>query len=101
MRDALFIDGGWHPSSSGRHLPVIDPATEEEFHRVPAGNASDIARAVDAAERAFAGSWRRTAGAERATLLRNIGRNIEERKDALAELETRDNGKPLPEALWD
>jgi betaine-aldehyde dehydrogenase len=43
----------------------------------------------------------RLSGAERATYLEAIAAAIEKRKALLGELESRDNGKPLPEALWD
>ncbi|KAB2950997.1 MAG: aldehyde dehydrogenase family protein, partial [Rhizobiaceae bacterium] len=47
------------------------------------------------------GPWPRMGGRDRAAIVRAIGRLIAERKEELAALEVRDNGKPLPEALWD
>ncbi|WP_299867269.1 aldehyde dehydrogenase family protein [uncultured Roseobacter sp.] len=40
-------------------------------------------------------------GAERAEILQKMGDEIVARTDALARMEVRDNGKPLPEAVWD
>ncbi|OXC71763.1 Aldehyde dehydrogenase [Caballeronia sordidicola] len=40
-------------------------------------------------------------GAERGAVLRRIAKGIRDRLPELAEIEVRDNGKPLPEALWD
>ncbi|MDP9631728.1 UNVERIFIED_ORG: betaine-aldehyde dehydrogenase [Ensifer adhaerens] len=102
MRDKLFIDGKWEKPRRGGMLDVIDPATEEVIHRVPAATYDDIDRAVKAARIAFdSGPWPKLTGTERAVYLRAIAEKIEERRHALARLEVTDNGKPLPEALWD
>lgn len=102
MRDRLFIDGAWVAPVRGGSFPVIDPATEEVFAHAPAGTAEDIDRAVKAARRAFDdGPWPRMSGRERAAVLRRIADGVTARQDELARIEVRDNGKPLPEALWD
>ncbi len=98
MRSTLYIDGQWvHGAGT---LPVINPATEEVFHSVAAAGAEDVGRAVEAAAAAFP-SWRKTRGADRAPFLRGIAEGIRARREDLAKLEVLDNGKPLPEALWD
>ncbi|MBR0557502.1 aldehyde dehydrogenase family protein [Ciceribacter sp. L1K23] len=102
MRDKLFIDGKWVAPVKGGHFPVINPATEEIFAHAPAGTAEDIDLAVAAARRAFdSGPWPRMSGTERARYMRAISEKILERKLDLGRLEVMDNGKPLPEAVWD
>ncbi|MDF1632487.1 aldehyde dehydrogenase family protein [Mycoplana sp. MJR14] len=102
MREKLFIDGQWMAPAAGGTFPVIDPATEETIFHAPAGTAPDIDLAVHAARRAFDhGPWPRLSGKERAECLRRIATIILARKDELARMEVRDNGKPLPEAIWD
>lgn len=102
MREKLFIDGQWVAPTAGGTLPVIDPATEETIFHAPAGTAPDIDRAVRAARRAFDhGPWPRLSGRERAGYLRRIAGIILARKEELARMEVHDNGKPLPEAIWD
>ncbi len=102
MKTELFIDGAWRPASGGATFSVIDPATEAPFAEAARGSAADVDLAVKAARRAFDdGPWPRMGGRERAAIVRAIGRLIAERKEELAALEVRDNGKPLPEALWD
>ncbi|MEO8195550.1 MAG: aldehyde dehydrogenase family protein [Thermoanaerobaculia bacterium] len=101
MRDRLFIDGQWQAPAGGGTLEVENPATGEVFHQAPAGTAADIDRAVVAARRAFEGGWGGTTGTHRATFLRAFADGIAARRDELARLEVLDNGKPLPEALWD
>ncbi len=101
MQSKLFIDGKWYDARNGGTLDVVNPANEKVFHRCAAGTAEDIDAAVAAAKAAMSGAWSRTTGHDRAAFLRAIGAKIEEQKQALAEIEVRDNGKPLPEALWD
>jgi len=97
----LFIDGAWENAAEGGVIDVIDPASERIFATCAAGTAPDIDRAVAAAKKAGKGPWGRTTGRERAVILRAIAAGIEAEQDALARLEVRDNGKPLPEALGD
>lgn len=102
MQTQLYINGEWVAPQQGQTLPVIDPATEEVFHHIPAATAADAQAAVAAARDAFDnGPWPRMTGAQRATYLRAIAQGIRDRLPELARLETRDNGKPLPEAEWD
>lgn len=102
MQTRLFIDGQWIAPAEGGTLPVVNPATEEVFHHIPAATAPDAAAAVTAARRAFdAGHWPRLSGKERAAYLRAIASGIRDRLPDLARLEVMDNGKPLPEAEWD
>ena len=101
MQSKLFIGGQWRDAQAGGTFDVINPATEQVFHRCAAGGSADIDAAVAAAKAAMAGPWRRTSGRDRAKILRAIAAGIEADKQMLAELEVRDNGKPLPEAEGD
>jgi betaine-aldehyde dehydrogenase len=101
MEPKLFIDGAWRSAAEGGVIDVIDPASERPFAACAAGTASDVDLAVAAAKRAGQGLWGRTTGRERAVILRAIAAGIEAEKNALARLEVRDNGKPLPEAMGD
>lgn len=102
MTKQLYIGGEWVDSCSSALIPVINPSTEQVFDYVAAANEEDIDAAVRAARDAFDnGPWPRMKGAERAVILRQIAAGINERKEELAQLEVRDNGKPYPEAVWD
>ncbi|MDP2119135.1 MAG: aldehyde dehydrogenase family protein [Hoeflea sp.] len=102
MTTELYIDGQFCAPAAGGSFPAIDPATEQEFAQVAAGQAEDIDRAVRAARKAFdSGVWSGLPAAARAATLRRIAQGIRDRVDEIAALETRDNGKPLPEARWD
>jgi betaine-aldehyde dehydrogenase len=102
MQDMQFINGEYIPSASGKKIDVIDPSNGRVYHQVSAGNAEDIDKAVKAARAAFDdGPWPKMSGRERAAILRKMGDIINERVTELAELEVQNNGKPLPEAVWD
>ena len=96
-----FIGGQWVASASGETLPVIDPSTGESFEQLARGNAVDVDRAVGAARRALSGAWGRLTATERGRILSTMGQIILSRRDALAELESRDTGKPLSQARTD
>ncbi|NWD69007.1 aldehyde dehydrogenase family protein [Pseudomonas gingeri] len=100
--DSLYIDGHWVKPAQGGSFETLDPSNESVITRVAAATAEDIDVAVKAARRAFDdGPWPHMSGAQRAEVLRRIAVGIRDRQQVLAELEVRDNGKPLPEALWD
>ena len=102
MKTELYIDGSFVAPIGTEYFPAINPATEEAFADVAAGKAGDVDLAVRAARRAFdSGIWSDLSGTERAAVLRKIAQGIRDRRDEIAMLETRDNGKPLPEAIWD
>jgi betaine-aldehyde dehydrogenase len=98
MQTKLYIGGQWVAATST--LPVVNPSSEELLHHAPAASEGDIDTAVQAARAAFK-SWKNTTGQTRAAHLRAIAQGIRKRKEDLAKLETLQNGKPLPEALWD
>ncbi|MBL0374329.1 aldehyde dehydrogenase family protein [Rhizobium sp. KVB221] len=101
MARGHFIGNVFRQGQSNTYLDCIDPATGEVFDSVAAGNAEDIDVAVKAARQAFEGGWRSTTGSQRGTILREIASSIVANRDRLAEIETRDNGKPLPESYID
>ncbi|MGF6546882.1 aldehyde dehydrogenase family protein [Paraburkholderia youngii] len=100
--ERLFIDGRWMAPARDGSFETMDPSSEQIIAKVAAATAEDVDLAVQAARKAFdEGPWPRMSGAERAAVLRRIGKGIRDRLQELAEIEVRDNGKPFPEALWD
>jgi acyl-CoA reductase-like NAD-dependent aldehyde dehydrogenase len=97
----LLIGGAREQAADGAVLDVHDPATGDVIAQVPDGKAADVDHAVDAAERAFGSpDWSSLSPAARARLLWRAGDVIEAHADELAELETRDQGQPLPIARY-
>jgi phenylacetaldehyde dehydrogenase len=90
----LFIDGEWIRSTSGKTIPVIDPATGNAIGEVADANAADVDKAVTAARRALEhGEWPSLTPSARQALIWRLSDLIEENADELAELESLDNGK--------
>jgi acyl-CoA reductase-like NAD-dependent aldehyde dehydrogenase len=89
---SLLIDG--ELDGSGASLEVINPATGEVFARCPAAGRAELDRAVVAARRAFA-AWSATSYEERAAAIRRMAAVLRANQDPLAELLTREQGKPV------
>lgn len=97
----LLIDGEWREPASGRRLDVFNPATESRIGTAAAGGAADIDLAVRAARVALTkGPWSRMPPAERGRILSRVADLIEERAEALAHGDVRENGMPLAVAQW-
>ena len=75
---------------------TVDPARGEVLAEVEAAGAAGVDRAVEAAEEGFR-VWSKTTGAERAKVLRRVSEILRSRNVELAEIETRDTGKPIQE----
>jgi len=102
MTNQLFINGKWTAPLYGGHFETINPADERVLATVASATAEDVDLAVHAARQAFdQGGWPELSGKQRAAYLRRIATLIRDKQQMLAELEVCDNGKPLPEALWD
>ena len=67
-----WIDGRRVAPRAGNYLSSIDPSLGTPWIEVPAGDADDVAAAVEAAKRAFAGPWRALPAMGRAGLLRAV-----------------------------
>jgi acyl-CoA reductase-like NAD-dependent aldehyde dehydrogenase len=89
----LVIDGVQRDAQDGRTFPTFDPAHGGELAQVAQGSAADVDAAVAAARGAFEGAWAKTAPAKRARALNRLAQLLDEQTDALAELESRNNGK--------
>ncbi|MFT9846061.1 aldehyde dehydrogenase family protein [Aneurinibacillus sp. REN35] len=99
---ALFIDGKFVPSVSGKTFETYNPATEEVLAVVSEAQEEDVTIAVQAARRAFEeGPWPKLSAAERAHLIYKLADLIDEHKEELAQLEALDNGKPYQVAVED
>ena len=97
-----FVNGEWVAGASGETFPVYDPSTEEVIAQVASSNAADVDRAVKAARAAFdSGPWGQTNAAERGRILFKLAEKIRQNTAMLAELESRNSGKPIVEAEFD
>jgi acyl-CoA reductase-like NAD-dependent aldehyde dehydrogenase len=95
----LFIGGAWIAPHSGRMISSIDPASEEVWALVAEADEVDVDRAVAAAREALRGPWARLTPTARGALLHKLGALITRDARTLAEIESRDNGKPLRDTI--
>jgi betaine-aldehyde dehydrogenase len=98
----LYVNGEFVAPSSSASLDVIDPSTCEVIARVPDAGRADVDRAVAAARRAFDhGPWKRVTAQDRGRILFKLAGIVRDRADELAEIETRNSGKPIVESEYD
>lgn len=102
LQMCMVIDGRQVASASGETYEDFDPATGAVLAVLPRANREDIDRAIDAATRAFnSREWGEMAPADRGRLMLRLSQLIHDHAEELAELECRDNGKPLRQARND
>src|SRR3989442_9516970 len=98
----MYINGEWVESCRGTYFPVHDPSTEEVIAEVPDANAQDVDRAVAAARAAFdSGPWSQSTAQDRGRLLFRLAQKVRDETPRLAELESRNCGKPIVESEYD
>jgi acyl-CoA reductase-like NAD-dependent aldehyde dehydrogenase len=96
-----FVAGAWVEPSTGEYFDNINPAdTTDVIGRFPLSGTADVDRAVASAKKGFE-RWRRTPAPARGDILRKAGDLLVARKDEIAELMTREMGKPLTETRGD
>ncbi len=100
-RYQAFINGEFVESRTGKTFPVFDPSTEEIIAEVPDCDARDVDRAVATARAAFEGGWSATTAQERGRILLRLAEKVRQQLPQLAELESRNSGKPIVEAEYD
>lgn len=96
----LYIDGEWRAPLGGEWIESIDPATGKRLARIASGSTGDIDAGVAAARRALSGPWAAMVPAERSAILARIADLLEAEIDAIAEIESLEQGKPVGLARW-
>ncbi|WP_321355950.1 MULTISPECIES: NAD-dependent succinate-semialdehyde dehydrogenase [Pseudomonas] len=95
--ERAYINGAWIEADDGATLAVTNPADGSLIAHVPALQAAETRRAIEAAEQRFQ-SWREVPAAERARYLETWHRLILENQEDLALIMTAEQGKPLSES---
>ncbi len=96
-----FIAGRWGSAASGATFDDINPAdTMDIVGRFPRSGQADVDAAVRSAQRGFE-RWSRTPAPARGDVLRRVGEILVARKEEIANLMTREMGKPLAETRGD
>jgi succinate-semialdehyde dehydrogenase/glutarate-semialdehyde dehydrogenase len=94
----ILINGEQTSAKSGEEMPVVNPVTEEEFETVPKSGQEDVEAAVAAAKEAFK-EWSQKDPDDRAAAMRAAIAKIEENGKDIAQLLTREQGKPFSESM--
>ncbi len=89
----MYIGGKFIPAKDGAVMDVVDPYTGKVFAQIAKGGAADVKAAVTAAKAAQL-AWRDTPPKERAAMLRKVHDLVQENKEALAALITKEMGMP-------
>ena len=98
----MFLNGAWVEAADGATREILNPANNTPLALVTDGSVRDAETAIAHARRAFdEGPWPQMRAPERAAILFKLADLIDRDADALATLETRNNGKPLREAKYD
>src|SRR5689334_24875075 len=91
-----YIGGKWVEGSTGKTFESRNPATGELLGVLTISDASDVNKAVDAAEAAFK-HWRLTPAPKRGEILFKAAQMLVKRKEDLPRLMTQERGKFLAE----
>jgi len=98
----LYVNGEYVDATSTATIDVIDPSTTDVIAKVPDANSQDVDRAVQAARAAFdEGPWKDATAQDRGRVLLKLADIVRQRADELAEIETRNSGKPIVESEFD
>ncbi len=97
LKQKAFIGGRWCDAASGETLAVHNPANGQIIAHVPDMDAADTQEAINAAAKALP-AWCALTGKARAVILRRWYELMMQEQEALAQLLTLEQGKPLAEA---
>jgi betaine-aldehyde dehydrogenase len=91
----MIIGGEQVDAADGQTFDVSNPATGEVMARAPLGGAEDVDRAVKAAQAAFEGPWSTWSASKRGRTLQKFSNLVKQNLEELAQLESRNVGKPI------
>ncbi len=94
----MLVGGAETEASSGEWIESFNPYTGAAWAMIPRGTSADVDRAVEAAAHAFTqGEWPKLTATARGALLRRFADLLTAEAEALAKIETTDNGKLFAE----
>ena len=94
----MYIDGTWIDGKGRETIGVENPSDETIIASIVEATADDASRAVEAAHGAST-AWANTPAIERANLVMALARGVKQNREALANIVTLEQGKPLDQAL--
>lgn len=97
----MLINGEWVDASNGEVIEVFDPGNAELVDTVPKGTEEDLNRAVSIASTEGKKAMANMPVLERSEILKRIAELAERDADRIGRLYSRENGKPLAQAVWE
>ncbi|MDN4073761.1 NAD-dependent succinate-semialdehyde dehydrogenase [Fictibacillus terranigra] len=97
MEKVLYINGEWSGTEL-KKIEVLNPANGELVGTVASAGKEETRAAIEAAHEAF-GPWSRLTAYDRSSYLDRLYDLMMEQKDEIAEIMTKEMGKPLKESL--
>lgn len=94
----LYIDGQHRAATSGETFTVVNPFDGSPLAEVQKATVADVDAAVTAARKGQR-TWAAMSGMQRGRILQRAVALLRSRNDELAELETRNTGKPISETV--
>src|SRR5215472_3485235 len=94
MKANMLIGGELVAGQANNWLDSVNPATEEKIGEIPAGDATDVNKAVAAAEKAQP-AWAALDIKERGKYLHKLAKRIRERAEELLKTEVIDTGNTI------
>ncbi len=97
----LFLNGEFTEGTSGKAFDVMEPSCNKRLDQVHEASVEDVNQSVEAAEKAYRESWRKTKPAERAAFLRKFAEGIRANLEEISRIESRNVGKPIGDSRWE
>src|SRR5450759_456855 len=97
----MVIGGEFVDAADGQTFDVVSPVTGQIIVSVPKGSSEEVDRAVKAAQRAFDGEWHTWSQTRRGQTLTRLAGLIRDHAEELAQLESKNMGKPISSARWE
>jgi acyl-CoA reductase-like NAD-dependent aldehyde dehydrogenase len=98
VRDKIYIDGAWVPSTGAQTLSVINSSTEEVMGTIPEGTPEDVDKAAKAAKAAFP-AWAALPREERGKYIQRIAEGIGARMAEIGQVIAGELGMPMNMAM--
>jgi acyl-CoA reductase-like NAD-dependent aldehyde dehydrogenase len=97
----MMIGGRLVSAVGGATFDVVSPVTGDVIACVPRGGAEDVDRAVAAVRSAFDGDWHSWSQTRRGQTIQRLANLTRDHLEELAQLESRNMGKPISAARWE
>jgi betaine-aldehyde dehydrogenase len=96
----MVIGGEAVDAADGQTFDIVNPANGETIATAPLGGKADVDRAVEAARKAFEEpkGWSSWSASKRGRTLAKLADLVKEHSEELAQLESRNTGKPITSA---